>query len=360
MRRAVLILPLLVAACNSGGSSSGNAGLEAQSQALMVAVLKVGRGAQQAVPAFLAPALAAVKGITVTPGAAADSYMFHVPVDTDDDGTNDATLDGTVTLSGGLFTFGPGFGGTVDVIATLGGSQSISANLNFRMAANGTLELWGTGSLSDSTAGTDVSFSIDQATPLALVIVIDQPVVAGAGVVPVANLCELSGQGAVRVTAYSNSNEVLTYYSALWTLRFDQKPIAVTEAMLSGSDETQTPLPDSTFEVECPAKTIQDWAGTYDFNWFCNPEEEGTSVLVITVTGPDTIHIVDGDLEYDATAVPGNPHVVQGFFIDNGLYREDFVWTLSRDGKAFTQQSAYELLPPSTGGGICGGGAVKR
>ncbi len=356
MRRVLVILVLGAAACGGGGGSGSQAALtlDAASQAALSAMLGIGNGVQQAIPMLFVAPVAAANGIVfaldTSVGALPNTYTFHLPVDRDGNGTQESELNGSVTLDGGLLTFDHGSGGALTVtIGFDGGQRTFSGTFDFLLTQASALQLVGTGTFTDTTTSTVVEITIDAQNPLLLNL--------ANGGSRLGNLCTFSASGVVAIEASS----ALGTYSAIWTFLQSSRQVAVTGASRTNESGT-TPEPDSAFEVPCAAGRIQDWAGTYDFNWFCNPQEAGDSELIVTVTGPNTIHIVDDpgdDLEYDATAVPGNPHVVRGFFVTNG-YREDFVWTLSADGKTLTQQSLYLFQPPLTGGGVCGGTGTKR
>ena len=86
--------------------------------------------------------------------------------------------------------------------------------------------------------------------------------------------------------------------------------------------------------------------------------------MTFTVTGPDTLEGSDDGSVFTATADPGNPRVVRGFFLDTdggGTYREDFVFTLAPNGQSWIQDNAYEYISgPATGStGTCGGTATR-
>ncbi len=310
-----------------------------------------GSEVHQILPMLLVPSAAAANGIVLTPdtspGAAPNTYLCQIPLDLGGDGTNETVVDATLVLNGDLFTFGPGFGGTIEGTITRGGAV-VAASLAFRFPGDGEIEISGTVSLAGALSGIDVTATIDAAAPIVVK-------VATGGAGSIANVCTYSVSGDVRVEAARG----IELFSALWTFSSHSRRINVSQVTRVDDQGVSHDDPDSSFEVPCENGAIADWGGTYDFDWFCNPQEEGDSVFVITVTGPNTIHVDDEGLTYDATAVPGNPHVVTGFFIDQG-YREDFVWTLSRDGTTFTQQSVYVFLPPLTGGGVCGGIGTRR
>jgi hypothetical protein len=150
--------------------------------------------------------------------------------------------------------------------------------------------------------------------------------------------------------------------------------VQVIDAFFTPPGGTQEPLAGSRFEASpCPGMgSLQDWAGTYTFDWFCPRSETGQSSLTITVLDSSTIEIMDEDppgsgdvLVYRADRDAHDPHVVHGMFEDTdggGTYEEDFTWILSGDGSTFHQMSEFFYLngPLAGEGGVCGGEAVRN
>jgi hypothetical protein len=157
-----------------------------------------------------------------------------------------------------------------------------------------------------------------------------------------------------------------------WNFSSNNPSVAVKGATFTDPAGQITPLPDSSVDLRCGSSgSINDWAATYNQDYSCLPREVGQAKLTITVTGPDTITISDedppgsGDVKtYTATVLAANPHAVRGFFIGGPIgnrYREDFNWTLAKNGSGFSQFSVYTYTEgPNTGsGGICAASAKR-
>ena len=133
-----------------------------------------------------------------------------------------------------------------------------------------------------------------------------------------------------------------------WNFSSSNPRVAVNGASFTDPSGQTTALPDSNVDLRCGSSgTINDWAATYSQDYSCLPRETGQATLTITVTGPDTIAITDEDppgsgivKTYAATIISCNPHAVRGFFIGGpagNRYREDFNWTLGKNGSGFSQ-----------------------
>lgn len=132
-----------------------------------------------------------------------------------------------------------------------------------------------------------------------------------------------------------------------------------------------TDLPDRSVTIPCGGGTVSDWAGAFQQHWACLPPEFGTATLTMSMAGGSTIGISDedppgsGNIDtYQATALPGNPHLMRGYFIGGptgNTYREDFSWTLSDNGERFSQtsRSVYIEGPDVGTGGLCSGQATR-
>ena len=86
----------------------------------------------------------------------------------------------------------------------------------------------------------------------------------------------------------------------------------------------------------CPGEeSFDDWAGTFLFDWFCVPFDDGDSTFTITLIDSDTIEVADDALIYRAERDPHNPHVVQGTFedTDGGGTYDLHLWTITEDVK---------------------------
>lgn len=134
------------------------------------------------------------------------------------------------------------------------------------------------------------------------------------------------------------------------------------ETSAGDNNGNTTGLPNSSVTIACGGSgSVNDWAGDFLQQWACLPAEFGDAALSLAVTG-NSIDITDEDppssgniATYQATMVPGNPHVMRGFFVggDPGnTYREDFSWTLSSTAGSFSQISyCVYLEDPNQGSG---------
>ncbi len=371
MRRVFIVFALLLLAdCGDGGSPSE--GLPPDAVALAdytetgvnVIVPRLG-GFEALLPALLSPGAPGSEDLSFTPdlapGAPANSYNFNVPYDGNGDGLNETTLSGHATFNDAPANAGPGFGGTVTLsIETLGGLGSFAGTMNFTLTETGR-EFSGSGTFTEVLTGNTTAVTIDAASPLQM------KVATGTGNA-VANACGYSLDGNVAVVTSGNRGSL----ASIWGFSSSRSQVAVTGAVFTNTGGQSTNLPDSNIEIPCgDTGSIQDWTGTFLQRWACLPPEYGQAQLTLAVTGPNTIQITDedppgsGDVQvYTATAIPGNPHVVRGFFIGGeagNQYREDFAWTLVPNGQRFSQISRYVYQEGANqgSGGMCGGAATR-
>jgi hypothetical protein len=359
----------LLASCSSDDSSSNGIPAEArtlESYEKMGVTLIIPRlsGFEARLPFLLNSGSAGANGLTfqpdATPGAPPFSYIFTVPLDGDANGVDETTVAGHATFNVDPANAGVGFGGSLDLtLTTAGGLGDLAADLDFTFTDHGR-EISGTGTFTEQVTGNVTTLTIDPAHPLAMV--------AATGTSStVANACayDLNGSAALAV---ANTTGTL---ASVWNFLPNKATVSVTNATFTDNSGTTTNLPNSNVTIPCGGSgSVSDWAGTYLQHWGCLPAEFGDASLTLTVTG-NTVSISDedppssGDINtYDATMVPGNAHVVRGYFIggDPGnTYREDFSWTLSANSTGFSQISyyVYQEGPNQGSGGICGGTAAR-
>jgi hypothetical protein len=298
-------------------------------------------------------------GMTVAPdtgpGALPNTVTFNGSYDGNGDGFNETTMSGHVTFNSDPSIAWSGASGqtTVDVsIPVLG--HVYHGDVTFTILSDHR-QVSGSGTFTEPITGNTTAMSISAASPL---MIKDADATAGA----VSNACGYSLSGQMRLDV-TGSDGTLTSY---WNYNSTSSSVAVNGTSFTDKSGKTTALPDSSVNLVCGSSgTINDWVGSFDQAWACLPYESGQARITLTVSGADTITIVDEDppgsgisKTYQATIVGANTHAVKGFFIGGGVgnhYREDFNWTLRKNGSGFTQVSSYEYTEgPDIGkGGIC-------
>ena len=367
--RFILCAALLILIGGCGGDSTTKTSAPPEATALQsylqngVATMALGLNRFDALLPFLVnpgspPATGLEFGPDTTTGAPPYSYMFSLPLDGDGDGTSETTVSGRTELNGDPSTAGIGFGGTVELTVTsVGGIGDLIGNIAFVLTNQGT-QLSGTGVFSELVTGNTTQISVGLGNPLLL-----KAPVPGSG--SVANACVYSLDGSVQVGVTGPTGTL----SSLWGFLFTRRSASITQAVYTDPQGAETRLSNSSVDIPCGEGSIQDWQGVFLQDWSCVPSEYGQALLTITVTGPNTIHVVDEDppgsgdlITYDLTADSGRPHVVRGHFITSGVdaYREDLNWTLTPDGKDFSQVSIYKYQATPSEGGFCASRALRQ
>ena len=371
MRRVFFVLMLLMLAdCGDGGSPPEGLPPDAVALAdytetgVKVIVPRLG-GFEALLPLLLSPGAPGSEDFSFspdpTPGAPANTFVFDVPYDGNGDGLNETTISGRATFNDAPGNAGVGFGGTVAfTMETLGGLGSFAGTMDFTLTSTGR-EFSGSGTFTEALTGYTTTVTIDQASPL-------QMKAATGAADAVANACGYSLNGNVGVVTSGDRGSL----ASTWGFASSRSQVAVTDAVFTSTGGQTTNLPDSNIEIPCgDGGSIQDWNGTFLQRWACLPPEYGQAQLTMTVSGTGIIQISDedppgsGDVQaYTAAAIPGNPHVVRGFFIGGpagNQYREDFIWTLVPNSQRFTQISRYVYQEGANqgSGGMCGGAATR-
>ncbi len=363
--------PLLaaIAACGSDGSGASTIPADAKTldsyvkSGVNLLIPRLG-GVEASLPFLLNPGSPGADGLTFTPdptpGAPPNSYLFTIPIDGNGDGVNETSLSGQAAFNGDPSTAGTGFGGHLDLtLTTAGGLGDFTGTLDFTLTAEGR-EISGTGTFSEVVTGNTTTLTVDPSHPVLM-----KPATGAAN--SVANACgySLNGNAAIEV---AGSNGTL---ASVFNFLSSRKSVSVTSASYTDNDGHTTTLADASVVIPCAGGTTGDWTGTFQQRWGCLPPEFGTATLTLAPAGSSTINITDedppgsGDIDnYQATAVPGNPHLLKGYFIGGppgSTYREDFTWTLADNAESFSQISRYTYLEgPGVGtGGLCGGRATR-
>ena len=364
------ILLLSLAGCGSSDSPDNipdaAIALESYEKAgIKVIVPRIG-GFEGRLPFLINPGSSGAGGLVfqpdVTPGAPPNSYTFTVPLDGDGDGNTETTVEGQAAFNGDPASAGTGFGGHLDfTIVTVGGLGSFVGSMDFLMTAQGR-EISGSGTFTEALTGNVTQITINPAQPLVMK--------AATGTTnSVANACAYSLNGNAEV-AITGSTGTL---ASIWAFLSNRAAASVSNVVYTDNNGASTNLPSSSVTIPCGANgVLSDWAGVFLQDWSCLPPEFGQATLTLSVAGANTIGISDedppssGDIAtYEASPVPGNPHVLRGFFIGGPpgfTYREDFTWTLSANGDRFSQISYYVFQEgPSQGsGGLCAGQALRQ
>lgn len=290
-----------------------------------------------------------------SPGAPPHSFTFSGPYDSNGDGMNDTTISGQATFNTDPsdFAWSSVTGqAVVDVDIPIVG-QLFHADVNFSITST-ERRLSGSGTFTNVFTGNITTMTVAAARPLVV-----KPATGAAGAV--SNACSYSLNGQMFLEVIGSSGTL----TSTWNFSSNNTGVAVNNKTFTDSSGQTTLLPDATVFMPCGASgTINDWVGTYDQHWACLPLEFGQATITISVTGPNTVEIMDSDppgslpVTYTATTIGGNPHALHGSFISGPAgfrYREDFYWTMRKGLPGFRQSSSYVFFEgPNTGkGGLC-------
>lgn len=359
---------LMIPGCGGGDGAvstqtalpAGASAMDARLKSGMTRSLWMVANLESSLTFVLVPGTAITPGITVTPGPQPTVVAFSGTYDGNRDGFNESTLSGSAN-----FASDPNIGwssvtgqAVVDVAIPLLG-HLYHGNLAFDMQSD-QRRLSGTGTFTDPLTGDVSTMTVDPAAPL--VVRVADP---AAGIA--SNACGYNLSGRMRIDV-SGAAGVLTSF---WDFTPASTSVSVNGGSFKDSAGQTTVVPDANVDLRCgTGGSINDWAATFDQTWACLPRESGAARITIAVTGPDTVTITDEDppgsgvsQAYQATVVASNPHSLSGFFIGGPVgnrYREDFNWTLGKNG-GFAQVSRYAYIEgPSLGsGGICAASAKR-
>ncbi|MFZ2652066.1 MAG: hypothetical protein WA210_18365 [Burkholderiaceae bacterium] len=365
---SALVTLWVCSACggSSGGAATGAApgvpapaaALDARVKSDMVRAAPLVANVHSSLLGILNPGSVAAQGVTLvadsTPGAAPNTFNFSGPYDGNGDGYNESTLSGRVSFAGDPATTWSSLEGnaTIDIGIPLIG-HVYSATVAFSVTSS-EIRVSGYGALTNPLNGSTSSVEYSSSEPM----VINQP---GVAVGATANACGYSLHGTAVVRTADSTGTLVSSWL------FDRaSPIAtVRNAVYTAPGGQATALPDSSADLRCGGSgSANDWIAVYDQEWVCLPRESGKARLTITATGASTLSIVDEDPPgsgasntFTATIVGSSAHAMQGFFEAGPpgfRYREDFTWTLLKDG-SFSQYSVFNFFEgPNTGkGGIC-------
>ena len=371
-RRLCWALAALLVGCDSGSESSLPADAEAMRNYLqdgVTLILPRLGGAGGFVPFALSPLSPGASGVLFTPdpspGAAPHSYVFSLDLDGDGNGSNETSFSGSATFTDDPNNAAPGFGGHVMLtMQTAGGLGTLTGDMDFVLSADGG-EVSGTGTLSEAITGNTTTLTVAPASPLHIEM-------AKGTANTVANACGSSLDGNLQLGVAGPTGTM----TSSWGFDNTRSTARVTSASFTDNSAQTTNIPDASVTVPCgQTASVSDWNGVFDQNWACVPAEYGAATLTLSVSGNPVlafkVNVSDEDppgsgssATYQASLIPGNPHVVRGYFLSGpsgNTYREDFTWILDPDGDGFTDISRYVYQEgPSTGsGGYCGGSATR-
>ena len=364
------VLALTLSACGGGGGDdAGMPGNAASMQATTSGGVKkalVRMTASEAALMFiLDPGTPLTPNIAVAPDTSAGAPPFSVTFSGNLDGAFDepsqVAITGKATYAGdpasSPFT---AVSGRLAIDVTLLGLLKVyHADIVFSVGAN-ERRLSGSGVLTNPLTGNTTTMTVDAANPLVLV------PASGA----TANACGYAIDGDVRIVAVGP----LGTYASTWHFTPGRATVSVDTATHTDSAGTVTAMPAIDVDLRCnpPGSGIADWVGVYQMVWGCLPYEHGSDRLALTMKDATTVTINDEDPPgsgngniYEASIVGGSARSLRGFFIAGPVgsrYREDFVWTLSPDGRRFFQTSryVYQEGPFQGTGGNCFARAVRQ
>lgn len=366
-----LVIAISIYACG-GGSDSAQSSIPADAKAMdtemksnMVRSLPLVAPIESSLIFVMNPNTPMAQGVTVapdlTPGAPPNSITFDGTYDGNGDGFKETTMSGKATFNSNPDINWNGMNGQAAVNANIPiVGHLYHADIAYSITSTDK-RLSGSGTFTNPLTGNVTTMAAAPGTPLVV-----KPATGAAGAVP--NACGYSLDGKMQLKVEGSTGTL----TSNWNFSSSNPSVAVNGASFTDPSGNTTALPDSTVDLRCGGSgTINDWVATYSQNYSCLPRETGQATLTLTATGPDTITISDEDPpgsgsvnNYSATIVAGNPHAVRGFFIGGPVgnrYREDFTWTLAKNGSSFSQFSVYTYTEgPNTGsGGICAASAKR-
>ena len=292
------------------------------------------------------------------PGAPANRYTFDGTYDGNDDLVSETAISGSVTFGGdpSSLDWGPLAGeATIDVDIPVVG-HVYHATLAFT-ATDMMVGISGSGAFTNPMSGETTTIDIPAGEPVFVTLVPGS----------VFNACGYNLDGSIPIQRSGPTGTL----NAIWHFDPGSATVAVRQTSFRAASGQNTPMPDSSVTLSCGGGgTIDDWVATYDEYWACLPNEHGQARLTLAATGAKTLSVTDedppgsGDVNaYGVTTADLSPHAATGYF-DAGpvgsRYRENFTWTLGKDGGfSLMSRYAYTEGPNIGSGGICAA-IVKR
>lgn len=288
-------------------------------------------------------------------GVPPNTFSYRGTYDGNGNGQDETTLDLRTTFVNNPTDFNAGFSGgqttgTVD-INILGLMHVYHGNIALTLGMT-QHQLSGTGTFNNPLSGTTTSMSVSASEPLTIKL-------ADGTANAQANACAHSFNGPVQISVAGPAGTL----ASQWRFASSSTTVQVTGATFTPPSGQATPLPDASVDLGCTGNnSLSDWNGRFRIQWACLPAEWGEFNTTIAVKNATTVTMIDdGDTAaeaYDATMIGTSARAIRGFFIDGPMgsrYREDFNWTLNRDGSGFSQTSRYVYFegPQAGRGGIC-------
>jgi hypothetical protein len=363
----LIAITILTISCGGGGGDSNSQSaipaaaikMDSELKSNMVRFVPMVSNVESSLIFVLNPGTPKAPGMTVvsdtSPGAAPNTVAFNGPYDGNGDGFNETMMSGRATFNSDPAIAWSGVSGqaTTDVSIPLL-SHVYHSDVTFTILSN-YRQISGSGTFTEPITGNTTTMTVSAASPL---MIKDTDETVGA----VANACGYSLSGQMRLDV-TGSDGTLTSY---WNFNSTSPSVAVNGTSFTDKSGKTTALPDSSVNLLCGSSgTINDWVGSFNQDWACLPYEFGQAVITVSVSSPDTIMIIDEDppgsgiiKTYQATIIGTSQYAMRGFFIGGGVgnhYREDFKWTLRKNGSGFSQVSRYQYTEGSNigAGGIC-------
>ncbi len=356
-----LVSLFLISACGGGSSPhaipAAASKMDTELKARMVRFVPMISNIETSLVFVLNTGLPGTEDMTValdtSPGAAPYTYVFSGAYDGNGDGFNETTMSGHTTFNSDPTMFEwSGLSGqaTTDVSIPLLG-HVYHSEVAFTIQSE-ERQISGSGTFTEPITGNTITMTVSAASPLVIK-------TADGTADAVSNACGYSMNGQMRLDVTSSDGTLISY----WNFDSTSPNVAVNDASFTDTSGHTTTLPNSSVSLACGSGgSINDWVGTFDHYWACLPFESGQALITITVSGPDTLSVIqDGSGEiynYEATIVGANTYAATGYFIggpDGFHYREDFKWTLRKNDSSFSQVSHYQFIegPSIVKGGIC-------
>lgn len=369
---ASLSILAIVPGCGGGGGDAmvnvpaEAAALDAQMKTGMTRLTAMVSNVETGLVFVLNPAAGLAPGVSVQPDAGAGvppySVRFSGSYDGNGDGIDETTMEGRATFRSDPDTDWTGMDGqlTLDIKIPVVG-HLYHGDIAYAITS-ADRRLSGSGTFTNPLNGNTTTLAVPASTPLVI-----RPATGAADAQ--SNACGYSIDGSASVQVAGSSGTL----RSTWVFASNRTSVAVTGASFTDSGGQTTAIDDTSVDLRCGGSgRIEDWVASYDQRWACLPRESGRATITIAVAGADSLTITDEDppgsgssKTYPAAIVGVSPHAVRGSFPGGdavNVYREDFTWTLGKNGASYSQISTYAYTQgPLIGkGGICVATARRR
>jgi hypothetical protein len=328
--------------------------LDSALKSSLVRVMPQAANIQGSLVFVLNPGSTLSQGVALTPdtspGAPPNAFNISGTFDGNGDGLRETQMTGRAVFPADPATSWTSVSGqmVLDVSIPLVG-HVYHASVDY-IVTSAQSSMSGTGTFTNPLTGTTTTLTVPANSPLII-----KPATDAANAK--ANACghSIEGTAQVSVAAASGTYRTTAAFSAA------SPTIGMRSTTYVDSGGQTSNLPDSSTDLNCggSSATLADWVATYDVRWACLPREAGQYRTTIAVNGASTLAITDlgASSSYAASLVGSSPHAVRGFTIEGPVgsrYREDFTWTLLKNGD-FTESSSYVFFEGffNGSGGIC-------